>query len=478
MNVKLFCWRHRHLSLSFLLCLSLSCSSLLPLGLLGDRLNAQESKPPSSTQAGAEDEKFKDPGLEKLIQQSQSQLQQKKAEVEKLKKESLSIQQQLAKLSEETEASRKERDRLQQKLAFARESLNEKLLAQEKAAALLLQKRKEYQERLATLFYYRKRSTWEILLQSKGLSGFFSNLRMIAAIAETDEKLYRELLYAEQVSKEQSALAEKSLNAFSELLTSAQKQLEKLEEGLVDLEESQKQLDQSLLQRGSEEQDLEKTLAEQMAAQAQYVANSKALAAQIEKMEQEKRKKAAQAQGNLGGQQNSSGNTETETSTSGSKPSGFATARLSGQQQGKGVWPLPSGSEIWSPYGWRDTDFDRANGYLHTGVDIASPTCAGQPVVAAWSGIVVNAVAPSQGQMYAPQANYVQINHGDGFGSGYWHLQSVLVSVGQYVEAGQIIGYCGSTGMSTGPHLHFEVYDENNPNRALRNTVNPLPYLR
>ena len=80
--------------------------------------------------------------------------------------------------------------------------------------------------------------------------------------------------------------------------------------------------------------------------------------------------------------------------------------------------------------------------------------------------------------MYAPQANYVQINHGNGLGSGYWHLLDVTVSVGQVVQAGEVIGHCGSTGMSTGPHLHFEVYDANNPRRQLRNTVDPMEYLR
>jgi murein DD-endopeptidase MepM/ murein hydrolase activator NlpD len=54
--------------------------------------------------------------------------------------------------------------------------------------------------------------------------------------------------------------------------------------------------------------------------------------------------------------------------------------------------------------------------------------------------------------------NYVSINHGDGFSSSYLHMTHYIVSPGQYVEQGQIIGYVGSTGASTGPHLHFAIY--------------------
>jgi murein DD-endopeptidase MepM/ murein hydrolase activator NlpD len=64
----------------------------------------------------------------------------------------------------------------------------------------------------------------------------------------------------------------------------------------------------------------------------------------------------------------------------------------------------------------------------------------------------------------------VQINHGDGFSSLYGHLTHYIVSVGQKVSAGQVIGYMGSTGWSTGPHLHFTIYYNGN-------TVNPMNYI-
>ena len=65
---------------------------------------------------------------------------------------------------------------------------------------------------------------------------------------------------------------------------------------------------------------------------------------------------------------------------------------------------------------------------------------------------------------------YVGINHMDGFSTRYLHMTHYVVSVGEYVSAGQVIGYCGSTGASTGPHLHFSIYY----NGA---SVNPALYI-
>ena len=66
--------------------------------------------------------------------------------------------------------------------------------------------------------------------------------------------------------------------------------------------------------------------------------------------------------------------------------------------------------------------------------------------------------------------NYVVINHGDGFSTLYAHMQGLIVSVGDYVKQGQTIGYVGSTGLSTGPHLHFEITEYGQ-------IINPLKYL-
>jgi murein DD-endopeptidase MepM/ murein hydrolase activator NlpD len=99
---------------------------------------------------------------------------------------------------------------------------------------------------------------------------------------------------------------------------------------------------------------------------------------------------------------------------------------------------------------------------MHTGADMRAGS--GTPIRACRSGVVV--IAGSQGGY----GNAVVIDHGGGMGTLYAHQSALAVSNGQQVSAGQIIGYVGSTGMSTGPHLHFEVRLSGNP-------VDPAPYL-
>lgn len=105
------------------------------------------------------------------------------------------------------------------------------------------------------------------------------------------------------------------------------------------------------------------------------------------------------------------------------------------------VWPI--GGVVTSEYGPRWGSF-------HPGIDIAGPN--GGPIVAAKSGVVIYAAFNDGGY-----GNYVIIDHGDGFVTAYAHQSRLAVKEGQSVSQGQVVGYEGSTGFSTGPHLHFEV---------------------
>ena len=116
---------------------------------------------------------------------------------------------------------------------------------------------------------------------------------------------------------------------------------------------------------------------------------------------------------------------------------------------GGGGWVRPcSYTSITSPFGYRKSPTSGASTY-HQGVDLDTGT--GWPVVAAKAGTVTIA---GWGKA---AGNYVQINHHDGFSSIYMHLSSIGVSAGQNVSAGQYIGATGSTGVSTGDHLHFGI---------------------
>ena len=120
------------------------------------------------------------------------------------------------------------------------------------------------------------------------------------------------------------------------------------------------------------------------------------------------------------------------------------------------LWP--AGGEVSSPYGlrWGGSDF-------HPGIDIANDY--GTPIIAAASGTVTAAGWNSGGY-----GNMVDIDHGNGIWTRYGHAEAVAVSVGETVQKGQIIAYMGSTGFSTGPHVHYEVH----VNGEL---VNPILYL-
>lgn len=110
------------------------------------------------------------------------------------------------------------------------------------------------------------------------------------------------------------------------------------------------------------------------------------------------------------------------------------------------VWPVPSVHDISSPYGYRE------GGEFHTGLDIANGDCYGAPIVASRAGTVIWAGYDDSGY-----GNYVILDHGDGIKTLYGHCSSVCVSQGQQVSQGQTISYIGSTGQSSGNHLHFEV---------------------
>lgn len=117
---------------------------------------------------------------------------------------------------------------------------------------------------------------------------------------------------------------------------------------------------------------------------------------------------------------------------------------------GKMTWPLPGSYTITSPFGNRLHPVLKVY-KLHTGVDIAGNSCNGKPVVAAADGTVIVA------KYSTSYGNYVVIDHGGGITTLYAHSSKLEVSVGQQVKAGQEIMKVGTTGYSTGPHLHFEV---------------------
>jgi murein DD-endopeptidase MepM/ murein hydrolase activator NlpD len=128
---------------------------------------------------------------------------------------------------------------------------------------------------------------------------------------------------------------------------------------------------------------------------------------------------------------------------------------------GSMTWPLPGHHDISSPFGMRYHPIYHYN-RMHNGIDIPAPS--GTSVVAAKGGVVLRAEYESS------LGNHVYIDHGGDIATLYCHLSSILVNSGDKVKEGEIIGRVGSTGASTGPHLHFGVIKDGG-------FVNPQNYL-
>ena len=138
-----------------------------------------------------------------------------------------------------------------------------------------------------------------------------------------------------------------------------------------------------------------------------------------------------------------------------------AATSVSYYTSGQFVWPAPSYTRISSEFGWRTHPIFGTQKF-HSGLDMAAP--GGSPILAACEGTVTAAGYSSS------MGNYIYVDHGGGLSTVYMHASAIYVSKGDHVTAGQQIGAVGSTGWSTGNHLHFSV-------RLNGEYVNPWNYL-
>ena len=246
-------------------------------------------------------------------------------------------------------------------------------------------------------------------------------------------------------------------NGMADMLRQAQKMQEdmvakqaELEEEKVELEGLLAEADQLLKEL---EKDIEKAIREYEiaeAARAAAAAELSNLVAELNRQNQEiananNNNNNANAGGNTGSTGGNTGNT-------GSSGNGGLISAGSEGVQGTGslVWPVPCSHTVTSRFGPR-THPITGKYTNHNGMDIDGYGHDGYPIVACDAGVVV---AAKWSDSYG---NYVMIYHADGSSTVYAHMSSLAVSAGQYVNQGDVIGYVGSTGNSTGPHLHFEV---------------------
>ncbi|MDO4504070.1 MAG: M23 family metallopeptidase [Clostridia bacterium] len=128
------------------------------------------------------------------------------------------------------------------------------------------------------------------------------------------------------------------------------------------------------------------------------------------------------------------------------------------KEEFKLIWPVPYSHKVTSPFGQRW-------GKLHSGIDIADSNITGQDIVASENGTVKSVKFDKNGY-----GNYVVISHNNGYETLYAHCNSISVKEGQTVKKGEVIGKIGSTGHSTGAHLHYEIHESGS-------AKNPLNYV-
>ena len=293
----------------------------------------------------------------------------------------------------------------------------------------------QYKTRLRTMEETGNVSYWSVLFNASSFTDLLDRIDMITEIAAADQNMLEEL---QAVAAEISAATEEIQSSRAEL-EAAREELSVLETQLAD---QRAEADGMITELMANQEEL-------LAASETYEAMEAEVRQQILETqaayEDALADEEAQRQIEEAREQASSGNISTPSSPS---SSGF-------------LYPLGATATITDAYGYR---YHPLYGYykMHYGVDLAVPY--GTPIYATKSGTVTTATYGTA------NGNYVSISHNDGYASLYAHMDNYVVSVGDYVNQGDIIGYVGTTGWSTGPHLHFEIFYGGT-------NVNPMNYI-
>ncbi len=322
------------------------------------------------------------------------------------------------------------------------EKQSDLLEAQNNEAALY----ETYKEHIRYLEEHGAVTYIAILFNAGSFSDFLNRLDWIRSISAADELMMEELAQAtEEIRAAQDALFEAEAEIEEQKTTlEAQKAVldEQSAEAQVLIDQYAQQTDEMQQVQLQYDAMMDLVYDEIAAKQKEYEAAKAA-----EEEEARKAAAAAAAAGNKNNGGSSSGGSSTGGSSSGGSNSGSSSA--GGSYSGSFIWPV-SGGYITSPYGMR---MHPVYGYekMHYGIDIGG-LYTGAPVYATASGTVTLAGWDDSA------GNWIMISHSGGYASAYMHLSGFAVKYGQYVSQGQLIGYVGSTGASTGPHLHFAMY--------------------
>ncbi|EZP75103.1 peptidase M23 [Parageobacillus genomosp. 1] len=289
----------------------------------------------------------------------------------------------------------------------------------------------------------------EVLLGSQSFSDFIDRMSAVTTIFEADKQIIRE----QQADK---ALKEKKESELTEKRNRLQENLEELQQLQQQLNkqmEEKNRLMADLKQKEEEHHDHKMALEEEQELLKKQEA---AVKQQLQQLEEQKRAEAARTYSASPSRGNHVSSSRGSHASSSNVPPVTS-----------GAFMRPANGPITSGFGYRSFDHE-----FHPGIDIGK-TAPVVPVVAAADGYVFRSYFSSS------YGNVIFITHvinGQVYTTVYAHLDARLVGEGQRVQKGQIIGYMGNTGESSGPHLHFELH-RGQWNAAKSNAVNPLDYI-
>ncbi len=379
-------------------------------------------------------------------------LEDEKAEIDKKIKE---LESQLSDNLNEMEAIVAQKDIIDQEIFMLHEkviNINSQIAAYsqliadkqgelEKAEIELEEMRIKHRERLRAMEEEGDMSYWTVIFEAEDFSDLLDRFTMVEELQEADEKRIREM---SEAAKEVAA-AKAELQAEKEALETMKKELE----------ESQESLKEKRLEA-------DKLLTELLATGDEYQALLDKAEDESHKLQDEIADKEVEYDEAKDREYQQWLSTSIPPTTAKPSYSGGGTAG-SANIDGAGItWLIPVNYTYFSsPYGYRVHPV-YGTWKFHAGVDLAA--ASGTPIIASRAGRVKWATYDwSSGY-------YVTLDHLDGFETKYLHMTHYIVSQGEYVNAGQVIGYVGSTGTSTGPHLHFGVYYNGS-------SVNPANYI-
>lgn len=323
------------------------------------------------------------------------------AGIDELESQQADVLAQKAALDAQNEVYRQEIELVEEQVSIYMQLVEDKAREVEQATADENEQLATYRRHVRAMEENGRFTYLSILFGSSSLGELMSNLDMIGEIMEADQRSYDQYVAAREKSEQIQAEYETMLD--------------ELDVRQAELESERAELEAQIEEATQLIVDLEAQLETDRAAYEEQLAKEEALESEIQNMIAElERQEAA--------------NSITSTGTY--------------------IWPLP-GYSPGSAYGWRIHPI-WGDMRFHAGEDIGAPS--GTPILAADSGIAT--VIPDNGNGYG---NYIMINHGGGRVTLYAHMSGFAVSNGASVTQGQTIGYVGSTGNSTGPHLHFEV---------------------